>query len=144
MILPRRPYRIAALILAPTLLVAGTSRRETIASSAVQRDTASVLGTPDEPSWRELSPGLELATVSGDPMIEGKPYAVALRLASGRWIQPHWHPNEKVIAVMSGALFFGQGEDSRAIPHGDDRASLKLPDCASGFCGSAAEAGAGD
>ncbi|HSA55002.1 MAG TPA: cupin domain-containing protein [Gemmatimonadaceae bacterium] len=59
---------------------------------------------------RTLSPGLEMATVSGDPMAEGQAYSVMLRLAPGRWIAPHWHPNEKVVAVMSGTLLFGHGE----------------------------------
>jgi hypothetical protein len=79
-------------------------------SSARQGDTVPAVRAPDELSWRTLSPGLEMATVSGDPMAEGKPYSVMLRLASGRWIAPHWHPNEKVVAVMSGTLLFGHGE----------------------------------
>ena len=107
--MPRMSTSIATLLAASALLLAGSSPRATM-GSPLQGDTAPVIRLPDELSWRTLSPGLEMATVSGDPMAEGKPYAVALRLAPGRWIQPHWHPNEKVVAVMSGTLLFGHGQ----------------------------------
>jgi mannose-6-phosphate isomerase-like protein (cupin superfamily) len=68
-------------------------------------------------NWRGTN-GLELATIDGDPEKEGSPYSVVLRLKSGRWIPPHWHPNAKHIVVLEGTLLMGTGEDideSRAM-----------------------------
>jgi hypothetical protein len=64
----------------------------------------------DSLRWSGNPAGVQLATIEGDPMVAGQPYTVALRLAAGAWIQPHWHPKDQHIAVLSGALLLGHGE----------------------------------
>lgn len=134
--MPARSLLAAAVAALPTFFFAVAPDTPPIQGPA-QAETAPIMRAADELSWRTLSPGLEMATVSGDPMAEGKPYAVMLRLAPGRWIQPHWHPNEKVVAVMSGTLLFGHGErldsaNARALTAGG---TVRVPATARHFEG---------
>lgn len=77
----------------------------------------------NEVRWRESRPGMALATVDGDPSADGGTYGLLMRLADAEWIRPHWHPNDKQIIVLSGALRLGWGElmdkgSSRTLPAG--------------------------
>ncbi|MEX2152707.1 MAG: DUF4440 domain-containing protein [Gemmatimonadaceae bacterium] len=60
--------------------------------------------------WQRWGEGLEMAALDGDPAVADRAYTIALRLAPGRWIRPHWHPRAKQVYVVSGMLLFGHGE----------------------------------
>jgi ketosteroid isomerase-like protein/mannose-6-phosphate isomerase-like protein (cupin superfamily) len=59
--------------------------------------------------WEPWGVGLEMAVLDGDPSVADRAYTIALRLAPGRWIRPHWHPRAKQVYVVSGTLLFGHG-----------------------------------
>jgi mannose-6-phosphate isomerase-like protein (cupin superfamily) len=81
----------------------------------------------DSLTWRGNPAGVQLATIEGDPMAPGKPYSVALRLAPGAWIAPHWHPRDQHVIVLSGTLLLGHGERL------DSLNAAQLPQGAVGF-----------
>jgi ketosteroid isomerase-like protein/quercetin dioxygenase-like cupin family protein len=82
----------------------------------------------DSLTWRGGN-GLEMATVSGDPAINGVPYSVMLRLAPGRWIAPHWHPGDTHLVVLSGTFRVGFGDaiDSVAAKRVDVGGAFDVP-----------------
>ncbi len=78
---------------------------------------------PKDIHWTPAGQGLALATLEGNPDRAGATYTILLRLAPGQWIQPHHHPNDKRIVVISGRLLMGMGSalDSaaaRVLPAG--------------------------
>ena len=66
---------------------------------------------PADLKWNEspLFPGLRNAVLYGDPGKPG-PYAVRNRFAPNSSSRPHFHPNDRVIVVVSGTWWVGTGE----------------------------------
>jgi quercetin dioxygenase-like cupin family protein len=60
-------------------------------------------------------PGVSVALVDGNPK-EG-PYTVRARFAPNVKIPAHFHPDTRVVTVISGTYYFGQGDryDEKAI-----------------------------
>ena len=59
--------------------------------------------------WIEgMSPGLSSAVVYGDPSKPGL-YIVRVRFAPGTMSPPHFHPEERYIAVLKGTWWVGAG-----------------------------------
>jgi len=54
-------------------------------------------------------PGLRNAVLYGDPAKPG-PYAVRNRFSPNTFSRPHFHPNDRVIVVVSGTWWIGTGE----------------------------------
>ena len=54
-------------------------------------------------------PGLKSVVLYGDPSKPG-PYAVLNRFAAGTFSRPHFHPNDRVIVVVSGTWWMGTGD----------------------------------
>ena len=52
---------------------------------------------------------MSFTVVSGDP---GKPglFVVRLKLPAGYKINPHWHPTDEHVTVLSGTFALGMGE----------------------------------
>lgn len=63
----------------------------------------------DELLWAETPSGIHTATAIGNP---GKPglYVMRGKLPAGFKIQPHTHPDERVVTVLSGTLHLGFGD----------------------------------
>jgi hypothetical protein len=66
--------------------------------------------TPDQIQWKQEGPDLWSSAIDGDPDAVGKPYSLLLKLSDGKWIRPHWHPNDKRVVVISGTLLMGMGD----------------------------------
>jgi hypothetical protein len=66
---------------------------------------------PSDLKWVENAayPGLKSAVLHGDPTKPG-PYAVRNRFSAGVFSRPHFHPNDRVIVVISGTWWIGTGE----------------------------------
>ena len=66
---------------------------------------------PGDLVWNESAtyPGLRNAILYGDPT---KPvqYAVRNRFAPNSFSRPHYHPNDRIIVVVSGTWWVGTGE----------------------------------
>jgi quercetin dioxygenase-like cupin family protein len=63
-----------------------------------------------EIAWRPGAGGVSSAVLEGDPAVEGAPYTLALKLADGAWIRPHFHPLPKRVVVLAGTLLMGMGD----------------------------------
>ena len=78
--------------------------------------------TPDRLTWVRDPRGYEQALIVGDPEKSGL-YAAHIRFPAGLRIAPHFHPDERIVTVLSGTVYFGYGERfdesrMRALPAG--------------------------
>ena len=65
--------------------------------------------TPDELIWKLNPLGLQQTIVAGDPLKAGV-YVLRTRLPAGLRVQPHFHPDERIVTILSGTLLVGYGE----------------------------------
>ncbi len=65
--------------------------------------------TPEALQYRSEpgAPGAEVAVVAGDPQRGG--YTLRVRFAPGVRTPPHWHPDQRVVTVLSGQYAFALG-----------------------------------
>jgi hypothetical protein len=72
-----------------------------------------VIATPAGLKWGDPPPvfekGAMFTVVAGNPMAEG-PYVVRLKVPAGYKINPHWHPTDENVTVISGTFMVGMGE----------------------------------
>jgi len=78
--------------------------------------------TPDELKWAPTSTGNQQAKIAGDPQKAGM-YAYRTRFPANFRNKPHFHPDERIVTIISGTLYVGYGEqmdDSKmkALPAG--------------------------
>lgn len=81
-----------------------------------------VRATPDQLTWARDPRGYEQALIVGDPTKAGM-YAAHVRFPANLRIAPHFHPDERIVTVLSGTVHFGYGErfdetKMRALPSG--------------------------
>jgi quercetin dioxygenase-like cupin family protein len=76
-----------------------------------------VMSAPKDLKWGAAPPvfekGATMAVVSGDPGKEGL-YVVRLKMPAGYRINPHWHPTDEHVTVISGTFALGMGEKFEA------------------------------
>src|SRR5438094_453124 len=66
--------------------------------------------TPEEIKWVRNAAGTnESAVLFGDPSKPG-PYVVRVKWLPGNMSRPHFHPNDRFFAVLSGTWWMGTGE----------------------------------
>ncbi len=66
--------------------------------------------TPQDIKWVRNAAGTnETAILFGDPAKPG-PYVMRLRWLPGNMSRPHFHPNDRFFAVISGTWWVGTGE----------------------------------
>ena len=72
-----------------------------------------VIAAPDSLKWgpapASLPKGAELAVISGDPGQEG-PYVYRIRVPAGYKVQPHTHPADENVTVISGTFNIAMGD----------------------------------
>jgi quercetin dioxygenase-like cupin family protein len=72
-----------------------------------------VMSAPKDLKWGDPPPvfekGAKFTVVSGDPSKEGL-YVVRLQMPAGYKINPHWHPTDEHVTVISGTFALGMGE----------------------------------
>ena len=78
--------------------------------------------TPDELTWKPTPTGNQQAMLAGDPQKAGV-YAYRTRFPAGFRNQPHFHPDERIVTILSGTLLVGYGEQfdeskMKALPAG--------------------------
>lgn len=78
--------------------------------------------TPDELTWKPIWTGAQLAILAGDPQKAGV-YVVCMRFPAGFRNPPHFHPDERIVTILSGTLLVGYGEQfdeskMKALPAG--------------------------
>ena len=67
--------------------------------------------TPADIKWVRNAAGTnEQAVLFGDPGKPG-PYVVRIKWLPGNMSRPHFHPNDRFFAVLSGTWWVGTGEN---------------------------------
>ena len=64
---------------------------------------------PDEIKWEGDPSGVQRAQLVGDEKKPGM-YTYRVRFPANHKVQPHFHPDERVVTVISGTLYVGFGE----------------------------------
>lgn len=77
---------------------------------------------PDQLKWVTDPRGYQQAVIVGDPAKPGM-YAAHIRFPANLRIAPHFHPDDRIVTVLSGTVHFGYGERFdesrlRALPAG--------------------------
>jgi quercetin dioxygenase-like cupin family protein len=85
---------------------------------------AQVRFAPDELKWQAspLGAGPQRATVVGDDKKAGV-YVYRTKFPANHKVLPHFHPDERVVTVISGTLYMGYGDafdepSMKALPPG--------------------------
>ena len=76
------------------LVSSGTARAEPLATVRL---------APDEFKWTQTSSGVQRTVLVGDEQKPGM-YMYRARFPANFKVQPHFHPDERVVTVMSGTL----------------------------------------
>ena len=85
-----------------------------------------VMSAPKDLKWGDPPPvfakGATMSVVSGDPSKEGL-YVVRLKMPAGYKINPHFHPTDENVTVISGTFQLGMGDTfaaagMKALPAG--------------------------
>jgi hypothetical protein len=63
---------------------------------------------PDQLKWTETASGANEAVVYGDPTKPGL-YIVLVKWALHKMSRPHFHPNDRLVTVISGTWWVGWG-----------------------------------
>jgi quercetin dioxygenase-like cupin family protein len=74
--------------------------------AAAEDEQGFVRVKPEEIVWQKRENGPDIAVVVGDPQKEGF-YIVRARFAPGVMSQPHYHPNDRHVTVLSGTWYTG-------------------------------------
>jgi quercetin dioxygenase-like cupin family protein len=77
---------------------------------------------PSDLTWTTDPRGYQQAAMVGDPIKPGM-YALRVKFPPGLRIEPHFHPDERIVTVLAGTVHFGYGEQFdesklRAFPAG--------------------------
>jgi quercetin dioxygenase-like cupin family protein len=68
---------------------------------------------PEAIEWRtanaSMPAGTQIAVLEGDPTAAGL-FTIRLKVAAGARLEPHWHPREERVTVLSGLVLVGFGE----------------------------------
>ena len=78
--------------------------------------------TPDEFKWTTSASGNQQAPFAGDPQKPGI-YAYRTKFPANFRNQPHFHPDARIVTIISGTLYVGYGEQfdeskMKALPAG--------------------------
>ena len=75
---------------------------------------------PSDLEWSEADDGLSLAPIAGNPGTPGM-YVTRVRFPTDFRVQPHFHPDNRTVIVISGTLHVGFGRQF------DEGAMKELP-----------------
>lgn len=87
-------------------------------AGSAQNDPGFVRLTPADLVWERSDTGPDRVTIAGDPTKEGF-YVIRVRFAPGTHSNPHYHPNDRHVTVISGVWYTGTGNEvdwSTAVP----------------------------
>ena len=73
---------------------------------------------PAEFKWVSTPTGLQVATIAGSQSKPGL-YTARVKYPPGFRLQPHFHPDDRVIVILSGTVYVGYGDrfdESRLTP----------------------------
>jgi len=80
-----------------------------IPTAAQQVDATAA--TPESVKWNPAPfPGIMIAVAAGNPTATGM-YAIFVKFAPGAKAQPHTHPDQRIVTVLSGTIRVGIGPE---------------------------------
>jgi quercetin dioxygenase-like cupin family protein len=108
----RRVRATVTVLAAASAIAASTAgalraQQGTESSKHVMVAASEVKWGPAPPS---LPPGAQLGVLDGDPAVAGKPFVVRIKFPDGYRVQPHWHPADENVVVLSGSFSVGMGD----------------------------------
>jgi quercetin dioxygenase-like cupin family protein len=67
--------------------------------------------TPEEVKWMDRPgyDGVKFAVIHGDPSKPGV-YVIRAKFSPGAMTRPHWHPEDRFVAVLQGTWWAGEGD----------------------------------
>ena len=93
-------FSVAGCIALALFIFSGSAQAEPLATTQL---------TPDRFKWDPTPFGGQKVTLVGDEQKPGM-YVYRVRFPANFKVQPHFHPDERVVTVMSGTLYMGYGE----------------------------------
>ena len=122
---------MASAVSVSSLLVVLTAGSVALSQEARKAGTSGahpghILVTPGDIQWTEgpgsLPAGSRMAVIEGDPKSPGL-FTMRLKLPADYRIQPHWHPADEHVTVISGTFNMGRGDKfdaslGKALPTG--------------------------
>jgi quercetin dioxygenase-like cupin family protein len=101
--------------------VAGAALAQVAQTPPANGTSQHVIVTANDLKWGDPPPvfekGASFTVVSGDPGASGI-FVVRLKMPAGYKINPHWHPTDEHVTVLSGTFALGMGDKF-------DQASMK-------------------
>jgi quercetin dioxygenase-like cupin family protein len=90
--------------------------------SAQSEPLSTLRAAPDELEWSRTPGGAQRVNLVGDEQKPGM-YVYRIRFPANFKVLPHFHPDERVITVLSGTMYVGYGErfdenTMKALPAG--------------------------
>lgn len=104
----RTPSLPGGLIIA--LLILGSAPAAPAQSTALPEGALQL--PPEAQVWKDapnLPPGTRVALLEGDPKQAGM-FTLRLRMPAGVRLQPHWHPRDERVTILSGLVKVGFGD----------------------------------
>ncbi len=80
-----------------------------VATPAAAQQVDAAIATPDSVKWNPGPfPGITIGVAAGNPTASGM-YAILVKFAPGAKAQPHVHPDQRIVTVLSGVIHVGIG-----------------------------------
>jgi hypothetical protein len=105
----RRVLFLAGMALALSLAATSASAQEEMAAPAMMAVAGADVAFADA-DLPGFLPGMQIATIQGDPSVADEPYTLRLLLPEGYAFPPHWHPRAENLTVLEGWLHLAMGE----------------------------------
>lgn len=99
-----RSLCLAMVFIASTIGVA-VAQGEGLPEGTIQKPVDSHLWTDAS----NLAPGVRMLVLEGDPKAEGM-FTIRLRIPAGTRLNPHWHPRDERVTILSGLAKVGFGD----------------------------------
>lgn len=96
---------VSALVASSALLQPASGQAPSPSTTGLAR----VRLAPDELAWQREPTGVERVAIAGNNEAPGV-YVYRVRFPAGFRNAPHFHPDDRVVTVMSGTLSMGYGE----------------------------------
>ena len=106
-------FRVSGCVAVALFVCSVTAQSEPLANARL---------APEELKWERGLTGNMRANLVGDEQKPGM-YMYRVRFPANAKVQPHFHPDERIVTVMSGTLYMGYGErfeesEMKALPEG--------------------------
>jgi quercetin dioxygenase-like cupin family protein len=102
----RRLFLFSAVMLVALAAIVAAHEATAPASTHVIVKPSDIKWGPPPPVFEK---GATFTVISGNPAEPG-PYVVRLKMPKGYKINPHWHPTDENVTVLSGSFKIGMGE----------------------------------